>query len=355
MRRLLAFVAATCFAGLAMAAPFADMTPDMEYVSPEEMAVAIAAAATNQAASAAAVAVAATNHTDAVGAAVAQAATNHTDAVVASATNGLLRTESDPTVPAWAKSADKPAYSAEDVGALPIDGGTMTGTLYVGDAASLSYYASDHPNGLPVAEEYDANQVYIRVARRDDGSTVAFREDIAPRFSSSESYAVGQLVVIGGELMKCIAAGVGDAATFAYANVEDALAALRAAVAAGTALAGGVAVAATNYTVAVVGGATNGLLRTESDPSVPPWAKTAQKPSYTYTEIIGTPDLSGYLVGDAGVLTNNAAFTVAVAAVSPPADLDGLATNVALPALSGNATVGDVVARINQLLEALHE
>lgn len=37
---------------------------------------------------------------------------------VAAATNGLLRTESDPTVPAWAKAASKPTYTASEVGAL---------------------------------------------------------------------------------------------------------------------------------------------------------------------------------------------------------------------------------------------
>ena len=37
---------------------------------------------------------------------------------VAAATNGLLRTEGDPTVPAWAKAAKKPTYTAAEVGAL---------------------------------------------------------------------------------------------------------------------------------------------------------------------------------------------------------------------------------------------
>lgn len=34
-------------------------------------------------------------------------------------------------------------------------------------------------------------------------------------------------------------------------------------------------------------------VQTETDPTVPSWAKAAQKPSYSYSEIIGTPDLSG--------------------------------------------------------------
>ena len=37
---------------------------------------------------------------------------------VVEATNGLLRTEADPTVPTWAKAATKPTYTASEVGAL---------------------------------------------------------------------------------------------------------------------------------------------------------------------------------------------------------------------------------------------
>lgn len=47
-------------------------------------------------------------------------AAEYVDAAVSSATNGLLRAESDPTVPAWAKAASKPTYTAAEVGALPL-------------------------------------------------------------------------------------------------------------------------------------------------------------------------------------------------------------------------------------------
>jgi hypothetical protein len=33
--------------------------------------------------------------------------------------SGYLTTESDPTVPAWAKAAQKPTYTASEVGAIP--------------------------------------------------------------------------------------------------------------------------------------------------------------------------------------------------------------------------------------------
>jgi hypothetical protein len=38
-------------------------------------------------------------------------------------------TETDPTVPDWAKAETKPSYTADEVGALPITGGTLTGIL----------------------------------------------------------------------------------------------------------------------------------------------------------------------------------------------------------------------------------
>ena len=41
---------------------------------------------------------------------------SQTNKVIA-ATNGVLRTESDPTVPAWAKAPTKPTYTASEVGA----------------------------------------------------------------------------------------------------------------------------------------------------------------------------------------------------------------------------------------------
>lgn len=40
---------------------------------------------------------------------------------IESATNGLLRAESDPTVKAWAKAATKPSYTPAEVGALPVN------------------------------------------------------------------------------------------------------------------------------------------------------------------------------------------------------------------------------------------
>ena len=60
-----------------------------------------------------------------------------------------LQTETDPTVPSWAKQTTKPVYTAEEVGALPIDtpvpeidstltqSGEAADAKAVGDAISL--------------------------------------------------------------------------------------------------------------------------------------------------------------------------------------------------------------------------
>jgi hypothetical protein len=49
-------------------------------------------------------------------------------------------TETDPTVPAWAKASTKPSYTASEVGALPSTGGEVTGDITIqAQAGNPSY------------------------------------------------------------------------------------------------------------------------------------------------------------------------------------------------------------------------
>ena len=58
-------------------------------------------------------------------------------------------TETDPTVPAWAKAATKPSYTAAEVGALPLTGGTMTGAIDFKDTSQvLDFGTSGYFRGL---------------------------------------------------------------------------------------------------------------------------------------------------------------------------------------------------------------
>lgn len=86
------------------------------------------------------------------------------DAKVASATAGLLRAESDPTVPAWAKAAKKPTYTASEVNAYTktqtdaaISSAT-SGLASVSSVSSVSSALGDHvaddgnPHGVTAAQ-----------------------------------------------------------------------------------------------------------------------------------------------------------------------------------------------------------
>jgi len=57
------------------------------------------------------------------------------------------------------------------------------------------------------------------------------RSELAPEFNEDGEYAVGQLAIKNGTLMRCITAGTGAAAVFTLSTIEDIVGALRKAVA----------------------------------------------------------------------------------------------------------------------------
>jgi len=69
---------------------------------------------------------------------IAQAASNYTD----SATSGLLRTETDPTISSWAKAVSKPTYTASEVGAIPTTGGVFNASLHLNQKLSVGTWTS---------------------------------------------------------------------------------------------------------------------------------------------------------------------------------------------------------------------
>lgn len=59
-------------------------------------------------------------------------------------------TETDPTVPHWAKQTSKPTYTASEVGALPVSGGIMTGALTLSGAPTENL----HPATKKYVDDY---------------------------------------------------------------------------------------------------------------------------------------------------------------------------------------------------------
>lgn len=62
---------------------------------------------------------------------------------------GFISSETDPTVPNWAKQAEKPSYTAAEVGALPDD--TVIPTK-VSDLTNDSGYYAKPPTGIPASD-----------------------------------------------------------------------------------------------------------------------------------------------------------------------------------------------------------
>lgn len=93
---------------------------------------------------------------------------------------------------------------------------------------------------------------------------------------------------------------------------------------------------------------------TETDPTVPAWAKAAQKPSYSYSEITGTPTLASVATsGDYGDLinkptiptvpTNVSAFTNDAGYLTQHQDISGKANTADLAAVATSGSYNDLV------------
>ena len=109
-------------------------------------------------------------------------------------------TETDPTVPEWAKQPSKPSYTASEVGAIPKNGGTVTGKMVVqaggpqltaragGDGNPFFALSSWSTGGYELATKNDDSNYYaisvsaagtninnaLRLRRLTDGASTYF-------------------------------------------------------------------------------------------------------------------------------------------------------------------------------------
>ena len=87
---------------------------------------------------------------------------------------GGITTETDPTVPSWAKEPTKPSYTASEVGALATTGGQLTGdlTLYVasGNSPGLIFQRGTLTDNYNDWKIYDKSG-YLYFAQRGSGSS----------------------------------------------------------------------------------------------------------------------------------------------------------------------------------------
>ena len=176
---------------------------------------------------------------------------------------GFLTAELDPTVPAWAKQATKPAYTASEVGALPNTGESiLDGTNSILNLKSAS--ATNSPilrfQRGTLTDNYNDWQIqdrggFLYFDQRGSGST-AFNEMV--HFDTSGNvYATGFKGYLDWGY-------VSNKPTIPSATSQ-----------------------LTNDSGYIVG---SDVPANEQDPSVPAWAKASSKPTYTASEVGALPD-----------------------------------------------------------------
>jgi len=154
-------------------------------------------------------------------------------------------TETDPTVPAWAKNAVKPTYTASEVGALP-------------DNTHIPSTTGELEND---AEFITAEDLPVNVSELvNDAGYLTQHQDISGKADKSEiPVNVSQLTNDAGYLTEHQDISSKADKSEIPINVSE----------------------LTNDA---------GYLTTETDPTVPAWAKAAQKPAYTAAEVGATTE-----------------------------------------------------------------
>ena len=175
---------------------------------------------------------------------------------VANAIEGMVVEETDPTVPEWAKAETKPSYTANEVGALPADT-----ALFSGDYEDLSnkpeLFSGDYDDLSNKPNLFSGN--YNDLTNKPTIPTVPVN---VSAFYNDAGYLNAHQDLTG-------------YATESY--VDEAIANIE---------------------------LPDGGITVETDPTVPSWAKQANKPTYTAQEVGALPANTALFSGDYNDLSN---------------------------------------------------
>lgn len=251
--------------------------------------------------------------------------------------SGGSYTETDPTVPSWAKEPTKPTYTASEVGALPDDtviptkvsdltndsgyitGYTETDPIFLASAAH-GISASDISawNGKLEVTSFDALSSGAILGTEYDIGTTSYTDQLYNRDAIDGMFntALGSLATVAtsgsyNDLSnKPTIPTVNNATLTIQKN--------------GTTVKTFTANASSNVTANItvptkVSDLTNdsGFITgyTETDPTVPSWAKASSKPSYTASEVGALPDTT-VIPSKVSDLTNDSGFITGMTILS---------------------------------------
>ena len=211
-----------------------------------------------------------------------------TDEKVASAAPDLApyaKRDEVPSVPAWALEPERPVYTASEVGALASTVTHLPGDVPTSRKVNGQTLDADVTLGAADVGAYTKEETDDRI--RDAGTSLAlegFGAFVTNAVTNAVAEARAEVMAATNAATRAAVAeakGYADGATNAVAQ------ALRGEIAAATPADYDAVKAKANS--ALQPAATNGLLRTESDPTVPVWAKAATKPTYTASEVGAFP------------------------------------------------------------------
>lgn len=162
--------------------------------------------------------------------------------------SGVVKTETDPTVPSWAKQATKPSYTADEVGA------DAEGTA---DAAISAHLKESNPHKITAAG------IGALTAETDPTVPSWAKQASKPTYTAAEVHARPDTWTPTAANVGADPVGTAAAAIEAHLEEEN----------------------PHNITAAMIGAITK-----ESDPTVPSWAKATTKPTYTAAEVHARAD-----------------------------------------------------------------
>ncbi|MDR2047443.1 MAG: hypothetical protein LBP79_06090 [Clostridiales bacterium] len=197
--------------------------------------------------------------------------------------DSALQTETDPTVPAWAKAETKPTYTAAEVGAATAAQGALADTALqeiptatATAVGGIKAEAKTNGDTQPIRIGADG-KLYTAPTSGGGGGGVSVETDpTVPAWAKAETKPtytaaeVGAATAAQGALAESALQTETDPTVPAWAKAET----------------------KPTYTAAEIGAATaaqgalaESALQTETDPTVPAWAKAETKPTYTATEV----------------------------------------------------------------------
>ena len=254
---------------------------------------------------------------------------------------GYLTEESDPTVPAWAKQPQKPAYTASEVGALPADTHIPTDVSELNNDAG---YLTEHQDISGIEDAIAGLTTKLNALADSDDTTLDQLSEIVAYIKNNKSLidgittgkvSVDDIVdnLTSSAVNKPLSAKQGKALkdmidgivvpTKVSQLTNDVGYLTEHQDISGKANAADLSAVATsgNYNdltnKPVIPSKTSdltndvGYLATETDPTVPAWAKASTKPTYTAAEVGALPDDTvipskvSQLTNDAGYLTQH--------------------------------------------------